>query len=35
MGPEILAACHKAVQLEIGQDETKETGMTIGAIPLK
>lgn len=35
MCPEILAACRKAAKHRMGQDETSETRLTIGAIPLK
>jgi putative transposase len=35
MGLEILAACRKAVQPDMGQDITSGAGLTIEAIPLK
>ena len=33
MGLEILAACRKAAQSDVGQDVTSEAGLTIEAIP--
>ena len=33
MGLEILAACRKAVQPGMGKNGTRETGLTIEAIP--
>jgi len=33
MGTEILAACRKTAQSQMGQEETSETGLTIEAIP--
>ena len=33
MGLEILAACRKAAQPDMGQDITSESGLTVGAIP--
>ena len=33
MGLEILAACRKAAQFNVGQDITSEAGLTIEAIP--
>jgi len=33
MGLEILAACRKATQPDMGQDNTSEAGLTIEAIP--
>jgi putative transposase len=33
MGLEILAACRKAAQPDMGQDITSEAGLTVGAIP--
>ena len=33
MGPEILAACRKAAQPDMGQNITSEAGLTIEAIP--
>jgi len=33
MGLEILAACRKAAQPDMGQDIASETGLTIEAIP--
>jgi hypothetical protein len=33
MGLEILAACRKAVQPDMGQNITSEAGLTIEAIP--
>jgi transposase-like protein len=33
MGLEILAACRKAAQPDMGQDNTSEAGLTVGAIP--
>ena len=33
MGLEILAACRKAAQLDMGQDITSEAGLTVEAIP--
>ena len=33
MGLEILAACRKATQPDMGQDITSEAGLTVEAIP--
>jgi transposase-like protein len=33
MGLEILAACRKAAQPDMGQDNASEAGLTVGAIP--
>jgi hypothetical protein len=33
MGLEILAACRKAAQPDMGKDDTSEAGLTVGAIP--
>ncbi len=33
MGLEILAACRKAAQAVMGQDNTNEAGLTVEAIP--
>ena len=33
MGVEILAACRKAAQHDMGQDNTSEAQLTVGAIP--
>ena len=33
MGLEILAACRKAAETDMGQNRTSETGLTIEAIP--
>jgi len=33
MGLEILAACRKAAQADMGQTITSESGSTVGAIP--
>ena len=32
-GVEILAACRKAADTDMGQDITSEAGLTVGAIP--
>jgi putative transposase len=34
MGLEILAACRKAAQPDMGKDNTSETGLTAEAIPV-
>ena len=33
MGLEILAACRKAAQSDMGKDKTSEAGLTAGVIP--
>jgi transposase-like protein len=33
MGPEILAACRKAADTDMGQNVTSESGLTVEAIP--
>jgi hypothetical protein len=33
MGLEILAACRKAAQPDMGKDDASEAGLTVGAIP--
>ena len=33
MGPEILAACRKAVHPDMGKDNISEAGLTVEAIP--